>query len=79
MTILSPTRREHNSAADPQSISLDERRMARRAFVRQLRLARVRSEPTVTLPLSIAQALRAIVVTTLGASIPGGCESERAS
>ena len=57
---------ECKATPEPHLISIDERRLARRTFVRRVRLARERGEPTVTLPLSVAQAVRAVIVTTLG-------------
>lgn len=77
-TLPTPTP-ESKLATESCLISIDERRLARRAFVRRVRLARERRETTVTLPMAVAQALRAVIVTTLG-DVPAERDAqERAS
>jgi len=60
-------------------ISFDDRRLARRWFVRRLRLAEVRGEATIMLSVPLARALREIVLTTLGADGSPNRETHRSA
>ncbi|HEX5178118.1 MAG TPA: hypothetical protein VFW04_02205 [Gemmatimonadaceae bacterium] len=49
------------------TVTLDDRYLARKWFLRRERLARERGEPSIRISLRLASALRAILVPSLGA------------